>query len=371
MAMPAHVRPWQFQINQLIDVNTSTATNPAVNDRALMIGLVGSMLGRGSWVDKDNVASAAAGNWAVTCSCDGSGGGAGVGFGNFGGVGAGTNFWDVAGVLTPSKLVWANPGSNHSWIVLQQTGIAAKMEVLIDLRVGGSSTSANIVVSDAGFCAANGGADGNATTAPTAAAGSFQAIISVTEWGGGALLGTVWHAMKSTDGKAFRFFAMRSQACVGFYSFEIPDPVVSGWTNPWVAHGVGQSTTTEQLTVSRLTGANTYSRTPGGTIFASSWCHPGSQSDTNMVTFAGSGFGATPNEVDDTDVNHPPAIYSATVNARNTNGQLVDVFWGNQPGITFLPLAGQTLPFGGPPQWARLGTIWTPWPINNAVRVQV
>lgn len=367
MPLPAHTRTWQFQLNQVVNISTSTVTNPAVNDRALMIGLVGSMLGRGSWVDKDNVASASAGNWTVTSSCDGSGGGAGVGFGNNTGV----NYWDVAGVLTPSKLVWANPASNHSWIVLQQTGIAAKFEVLIDLRVGGGSTQATIIVSDAGFGVANGGTDGTATAAPTAVAGSFQSLITTTEWGGGAALGAVWHAQKSTDGKAFRFFIMRSTSCVGFYQFEIPDPVVSGWTNPWIAHAIGQSAATEQVTTSRLNGANTYSRTPGGTVFASSYCQAASQSDTNMITFASSGQGATPNEIDGTDVLHPICLYSATVNARNVNGNIVDMYWGNQPGITFLPLAGQTLPAGGPIQWTRLGTLWVPWASGNTPRVQL
>ena len=361
MAMPAHVRPWQFQVNQAIDVSTDVSANPAANDRALMIGLVGSMLGRGAWVDKDNVASASAGNWAVTSSCDGAGGAT---FGNNDGI----NYWDVAGVLTASKLVWANPASNHSWIVLQQTGIAAKLEVLIDLRVGGSSTSANIVISDAGFGLANGGVNGNATTAPTAVAGSFQALISVTTWGGGGVLGSVWHAMKSTDGKAFRFFVMRSGFCAGYYSFEIPDPVVTGWTNPWIAHAIATNAATEQLTVTRLTGANTYSRTPGGTIFASSWCQPGSQTDTNLLEPTG---GAIPNEVDGSNTQHPPAIYSATVNARNVNGQLVDCYWGNNPGLTYLTQSGQSMPAGGPLQWARFGVLWTPFPASNNPRVQL
>jgi hypothetical protein len=371
MAMPAHTRTWQFCLNQAVDVSTNTGTNPAVNDRLLMKALVDSMLGRNSWVDKTGAASASAGNWTVTCSCDGSGGGAGVGFGNFGGVGAGVNYWDTAGVIDVNKLIWANPASNHSWIVLQQTGVAAKMEMLIDLRVGGASISANIVVSNAGFCAANGGADGTATAAPTAAAGTFQAIVSATQWGGGALLGSVWHAMKSTDGKAWRFFVMRSAACVAFYQVEIPDPVVNGWTSPWVAHGIGSNAATEQLTTTRMTGANTYSRTPGGTIFASSYCQPGSQSDTNMVTFAGSGFGATPNEIDDTDTIHPIALQSVTVNARGVNGKLVDAYWGNEPGITFFPLAGTTMPAGGPIQWCRLGCLWVPWVAGVIPRVQL
>jgi hypothetical protein len=363
----AQTRTWQFQLNQVVDVSTSVVANPAVNDRALMIGLVGSMLGRGAWVDKLNAASASAGNWTVTSSCDGSGGGVGVGFGNNTGV----NYWDVAGVLTASKLVWANPASNHSWIVLQQTGIAPLFEVLIDLRVGGSSTSATIIVSNAGFGVANLGTDGTATAAPTAVAGSFQSLITVTSWGGGGILGAVWHAQKTTNGSAYRFFIMRSAACVGFYQFEIPDPVVNGWTSPWIAQAIGHNAVTEQVTMTQLNGANTYSRTPGGTVFASSYTQPASQSDTNMITFVGSGQGATPLELDGTDPIHPIALYSATVNARNTNGKIVDLYWGNQPGVTFSPLAGQTMPAGGPIQWARLGTLWVPWASGNNPRVQL
>lgn len=370
--MIAQVRDWQFQLNQVVDISTSIVTTPAVNDRLLMIGLVGSMLGRGSWVDRLNAASASAGNWVVTCSCDGSGGGAGVGFGNAGGVGAGVNFWDVAGVLTSTKLNWANPGTNHSWIVMRQTGISATYEVLIDLRVGGGSTSASVTFSTTGFCAVNGGADGNATTAPTAAAGSFQAVISATSWGGGGVLGAVWHAMKTTNGSAYRFFIMRSGSCVAFYDFEVPDPVVAGWTNPSIAHAVGSTAATEQVTIARLTGANTYSRTPGGTVFASSFEQPGSLSDTNMISFSGSAAGATPNEIDDTDTFHPIALYSATVNARNTNGVLVDMYWAPEPGVPYLSLAGETVPSGGPTQWARLGnSLWVPWVTGVVPRVQL
>jgi hypothetical protein len=359
-----HTRTWQFQLNQVVDVSTSTVTNPAVNDRSLMIGLVGSMLGRGSWVDKNNGASASAGNWTVTSSCDGAGGAT---FGNNDGI----NYWDVAGVLTASKLVWANPASNHSWIVLQQTGVSAKFEVLIDLRVGGASTQATIIVSNAGFGVANGGTNGTATAAPTAVAGSFQSLITVTDWGGGGILGSMWHAQKTTNGSAFRFFIMRSNACVGFYQFEIPDPVVAGWTAPWIAQAIGHSAATEQVQMTQLNGTNTYSRTAGGTIFASSYTQPASQTDTNMITFGGSGFGGAPLEIDDTDPIHPIALYSATVNARNVNGKIVDLYWANQPGITFLPLAGQTLPAGGPIQWARVGTLWVPWASGNIPRMQL
>lgn len=362
----AQTRTWQFQLDQVVDISTSTGTNPAVNDRLLMKGWLDSLLGRGAWVDKNGAPSVSAGNWVVTSSCRGNGG---ANFGNNDGV----NWLDtVPGTIDVNNLIWANPASNHSWVVLQQTGIAAKLELLIDLRVGGSSISASVVVGNAGFGLANGGANGTATAAPTAAAGTFQTLINATEWGGGGNLGAVWHAMKTTDGKAFRFFIMRSAACVAFYDIEVPDPVVANWTDPWVAHGIATSGVTEKVDITRLTGANTFSRTPGGTIFASSFCQPASNSDANIINCASSGGGGVPNEIDDTDTIHPIGLYSATVNARNLNGVLVDMFWANEPtGITVLPLTGQTMPAGGPIQWARIGCLWVPWAAGVIPRVQL
>lgn len=334
-----HTRTWQFRINQ---VNAPSSAALATN-RTHMIAVVDALLGRGSWIDKDGAASVAAGNWTVWGSCDGAG--------NFGNN-DGTNRWDTAGVLDPTKLVWAAAASNHSWMVLKQTAIDTNFSICIDLSNANSYT-ATVVVAFTGF-----NSDGTATARPTPISG--QTLISNTDWGG--INGTspsMFNCQKSTDGKAFRFWAWRSGATVQFWNFEIPDPVVANFTTPSVAQAVGQSSTAEQVTYSRLAGGtNFYSRTPGGTIFGSYILHDGSQSDNN--TPSNQGF---PNEVDDTQTFRKCMLYSTTVNARDLNGELVDAFWAQDTGQTMTgTFNGQVMPAGtGAAQWVRVGSLWVPW----------
>lgn len=347
MVLPAHVRTWQFQPNNVIGTATATPTN----ERLLMIGLAGGMLGRNAWLDKDGAASASAGNWTVWGSSDGTGG-----FGNNDGV----NRWDTAGVLDPAKLIWAAAGVNHSWIVLTQTGIAGSYQVCIDLS-NATATNATIVVSfGTGFGAAAGGTNGTATARPTAL--DQQILISNTSWGGGTNLGVIWNCAKSTDGKSFRFWAHRSESCIMWYQFDVPDPVVSGWTSPSVAHAIGQSTTTEQVTTTRFGAANSYSKTPGGTIFPSFMAWEGSQSNTSTPAMQGCA-----NDIDNSNCFRQILLQSTTVNARGINGLMVDQFWANETGQTMVGTRnGEVAPGYVPPaanavQWVRVGCFWTPW----------
>lgn len=342
-----HTRTWQFRVNQ---VNAPGASVLATN-RTHMIAIVEALLGRGSWVDKDGAASAAAGNWTVWGGCDGAGN-----FGNNDGV----NRWDTIGVLDPTKLVWAAAGVNHSWIVLKQTGIDTNFSICIDLS-NAASENITLVVAFTGF-----NADGTATARPTPISG--QTLISNTVWGGSSSVApTVFNAEKSTDGKGFRFWSFRSASCIQFWNFEVPDPVVPNFTTPSVAQAVGGSSTSEVLTYSYLSGgANAYSRTPGGTIFGSYIPHDGSQSDNNTPNSQG-----FPNEVDQTQTLRKCFLYSTTVNGRDLNGELVDAFWANATGQVMTgTFNGQVMPAGAV-QWVRAGFLWLPWVTGEAYNPRI
>lgn len=342
-----HTRTWQFRVNRL---NAPSATALATN-RTHMIEVVEGFLGRGSWVDKDGAASASAGNWSVWGSCDGAGN-----FGNNDGV----NRWDTTGALDPTKLVWAAAASNHSWIVLKQTGIDTNFSICVDLS-NANSYIATVVVAFTGF-----NSDGTATARPTPISG--QTLISNTDWGG--INGTspsILNCAKCTDGKGFRFWSYRSSSCVQFWNFEVPDPVVANFTTPSVAQAVGHSSVTEVVTYSYLSsGANAYSRTPGGTVFGSFIPHDGSQSDN--VTPVNQGF---PNEVDQTQTMRRCFLYSTTVNGRDLNGELVDAFWGQATGQVMTgTFNGQVLPAGAA-QWTRVGHLWLPWVTGEAYNPRI
>src|SRR5512147_759035 len=121
MTAPAHSLVYQFQADQLI----APAATVLLSCQALMFATKQSLKGAGVWVDKDNVVVASSGNWTTTSSCDGSGGA-----GSFG------NNDNVDRWVTSANLIWAAAASNHSWHVLQQTGIAAKFQICLDLSNG-------------------------------------------------------------------------------------------------------------------------------------------------------------------------------------------------------------------------------------------
>lgn len=358
-----HTRTWQFRPNQVQEYQSGANALRDTN-RLLIKGMLDSFLGRGTWYDKDGNVVVSSGNWTITSSNNGAGS-----FGNNDDV----NRLDTAGEIDVTKLVWATAGSNHTWVVLQQTGIAAKFQICIDLS-NSSTQSATVVVSfNSGFGTANGGTDGTATARPTAPAADSQVLINNTDWGGGSgAVGSLWNVSKTNDGKSFRFWIYRSGSCVGWYQFEVPDPVVSGWTDPSIAHAVGHITTTEILNYTRVSGANTYSRTTGGTIFASSFAHEGSQSDNRIHIEQGHA-----NDIDNTFAFRPIIISSLTVNGRGVNGMLTDMFWGPETGQTITGTRnGQISPAVIPPaanavQWVRVGALWTPWLKGNSFNPRI
>lgn len=347
MTAPAHVLTWQFQCDQLI-APTSTVL---ASNQALMFAAKQSFKGAGVWVDKDNVVVASSGNWTTTGSCDGSGG-AGS-FGNNDGV----DRW-----VTGANLIWAAAASNHSWQVVQQTGVAAQFQVCIDLS-NATSTTATIVVSPtAGFGAVNGGADGTATARPTAT--DEKVLVSNTTWGGPNTInqGSILHVMKSADGKCTRLFVMRDTVVYGYWQFEQPANPVTGWTNPSASAAVGLGTANGTPGTSAIpqtffgTSFNQWSKTAGGTSFSSVCLSEGDlgASVTNSLMFL--------NEADNSYPNIPVALFSTTVNARGINGTLCDMYWAsNQLANGFTSPKATGVGDAAARKWIVLGPFFHPW----------
>jgi hypothetical protein len=365
MGVPALLRTWQFQVSQVLAPQAATlATN-----QLLGFSLKQSMKGAGSWTDSTGAATASSGNWLVRGSSDG--------IGNFG------NNDNVDRWVSSANLIWAAAASNHSWIVLEQAGIpgaAGNFQVCIDLS-NASSVSATVVVSPSvGFTA------GTATARPTAA--DEQVIISNTSWGGvSGNAPCALHVMKTADGASTRIIAMRTSTngsgawSVLFYMFELPVNMVknaagaTAWTNPSAAVALGnsaQAPTGGLDTVTNLSNtANTFSRTPGGTNFASTWSAEATQQHALLSDSYGSVNGGQQNV---SDVNgeapmFPIGLYSVVVNARGRNGSLADVRLGLENISTnFNAATGRSYPTAAPlKQWVQFGDFIHPW--NRSVPV--
>ena len=209
MALPTIARTWQFRVNQ---VHVGQGTTLA-QSRALMRSLKDSLKVSGSWTNGANGAITPTGGWTVIGSSDGS-------------TAAmdGVDRW-----AADSNLVWN--GTTRSWIVLQQTGIAAKLQVCIDLN-SGTDTNASVLVSGTGFGAANGGTDGSITARPTAL--NSVTYLSAAAWGspGATTTQSILHVMLTADGKSTVILVCRNNKLVAFWNFTLPDQPRSGWTNP-------------------------------------------------------------------------------------------------------------------------------------------
>lgn len=352
MTLPVLARTWQFQVNQLAPALGTTLANA----RRLMLMIKESLKGSGAWTDSLGAAIASSGNWVVRSSCDGSGGA-----GSFGN-GDGVDRW-----VTDANLVWAAAGSNHSWIVLRQTGIAAVYELCIDL----SNINSNICTIEVAFGGYN--LDGTATARPTAVGG--QVLLNAGNWGSFAGdAPTVLHVLKSDDGAATRVLMTRSSNnatgvfTTGFWMFEVPTPNSAAWTNPSVALVCPGSSGYASVDTSANTSnaGNTWSRTAGGTNFQSWWAAEGTTGRSLISdTYGGpgNGFACVLSDINDQFPNWPISLYSTTVNARGVNGELVDIWWGiDQTGS---PNTAQTRswPATGPDarQFMQFGAFVHPW----------
>lgn len=365
MGVPATIRTWQFQPSQVLAPQAATlATN-----QALGFAVKQSMKGAGVWTDSTGAVVASSGNWVVRGSSDGVGN-----FGNNDGI----DRW-----VTAANLVWAAAASNHSWIVLEQAGIpgaVGNFQVCLDLS-NASSVSATLAVSpSAGFAA------GTATARPTAA--DETVVINNTSWGGvSGNTPHVLHAMKTADGKSTRVVAMRTSSngtgawSVLFYMFELPILVVKdaagadAWTNPSAAVALGSSTAAPVGgldTVTNLSNtASTFSRTPAGTNFASTWSAEGTQQHVLLSDSYGSVNGGQQN-VGDISGEAPMfgiGLYSVVVGARGRNGVIADLRLGLENiSTSFNAATGRSSPTVAPlRQWMQFGDFMHPW--NRSVPV--
>lgn len=215
MALPAVVRTWQYAVNQSFPALGSATADARALLRAIKNQLIGA--GGATWTDSAGNTITPTGAWSVVGSSNSSAAGMDA-----------VDRW-----AADSNLVNAAGASAHSWIVLQQTGLSATFQLLIDLN-GGAPESISVKVSHTAFTG------GSTTAAPTSA--NSVSLITTTSWGGSVGdFASRLHVMRSADGASTRVLIARNNQLVALWMFGTasnPDP---GWAQPYLAFLVGSS----------------------------------------------------------------------------------------------------------------------------------
>ena len=210
MPAPALDKPYDFDVQ-----NQQTATASALLDhQTILLALKNSLKATGTVP------------WTVKGSHDGAGS-----FGN----NDDTDRW-----TDTSDLVFASSG-NRSWIVIQQSAINTKTQICFFLNDGeGNGRAMDVIFSpNSGFFAANGGADGTATTRPTA---SDEVVLLDSSFANGVWLDDqtsaqnyAWHVMTAKDGLVTFWAVCRNNQLSSFFMCARPKNPDTNWTNPAIA----------------------------------------------------------------------------------------------------------------------------------------
>jgi hypothetical protein len=280
MALPTLAKTWQFDINQTITAQGSaTATG-----KAIIFALKESLIGfaQNPWTVRGSSNSVAAGldsvdRWASTANI-------------------------------------VNSSSDHSWIVLRQTGIASNYEVCLDFNsVGNNMTVA--VSASAGFTG------GTISARPTATDEAI--LVNTNAYMSGVDTTHQLHVMQSTDGACTRVIVWRgSTNLCTFMLFDKAVNTVTGWTNPCLS--IMQAITSDKAITyaNLLAGSNSYGRYSGN--FTALWtCESNGSSIFPELT----NIGTITNSIDNAWSFFPIGIASTTINNRGRHGSIADLWW--------------------------------------------
>lgn len=306
MALPTLEKTWQHNVNQ----STVTSGNSYTDMRALMYKIKASLIGFGTTP------------WTVVSSSDGSA--------NAGAA----DYWASA-----TNCVWDNSGSNHSWIVLQQSGLN-NFQVCIDLNMGtGNPNYCSIFVSyAAGFTG------GSLTARPTAT--DEVTWFSTAQWVDiSTPVDTVLHVMQSTTGENTRLYICSQSAVRACWFFEkLAD---SGLANPVVSHLRATITTfTEFYNGTRWTGKK------GTTTFSA---YTGSEYYYN--TFVVNANSGAVSDISSAYPMTPLSAHSETATAKGRLGRFVDMWAGSSA----FALAATYPAAPDNKQFIQLGQMIHPW----------
>lgn len=277
MALPTLEKTWQHDVNQ--DLATSGVL--ATDQRALMFAI------------KDSLVSFAVQAWTVLLSSDSSSAGA-------------ADYWVDAG-----DLVFAGPGTPHSWIVLKQTGLGTNVQICIDLINQYDYSVATVILSpSAGFTG------GSTTARPTAT--DEVTVLSSAAWTSlAAAVDVKLHVMQSDDGQCTRVVICSQSTCKGL----------------WIIDKLADSALTVPVVASIKNGSFTASNYLASAYFV------GRHSTTNLTTYCGTEYysstaGVNANSGAPSDISGlypitPLSAWSETTSAKGRLGRFQDLWIGS------------------------------------------
>jgi hypothetical protein len=263
-----------------------------------------------------------------------------------------------SGVLTTGQVVytapiWNTTGNAHTWWVLNQPGISATFQILIDLS-GASNQEINFY-----FSPSVGFTGGSSTTAPSNPSDGTQ-VLNPGYWGQSTNdVQYRLHVMQSSDGACTRalFCSYENSTggvCLGYFSVEDAENPVSGWTYPVHVMWQGNSSVSSVLTYSNFYNAyNGYTRASANLKLA--WT--GENTNGTLIAQAMS----CPNDINQEWIIQPIGLFSNTIGSQGRHGQLFDIWWGtgntSYSGLFFgTPYSGAA-PFA----FVQVGALIFPW----------
>lgn len=291
MALPTLSKTWQHNLN-----NRVTASGTVLTDnRAALRGIKNAMIGFATQP------------WTVAGSSNGTTAGMDA-----------TDRWSAN-----TDLVWANAGTAHSWIVLQQTGVSATFQVLITLEnASGNGQVAGVFMSAAGFT-------GGSTTARPTATDEVTLIAVNTAWGGnqtGTNFDILWNVSQSTDGQCTRVFAFYNSVHSTMWIFDKAKNPVTGWTNSALGFVRGGSTNVATFANLGTSGSPLIAGRHSTTNFTGFMTAEGS---ANASGGLGSTFGTVANQISSEWPLFPTAFYTATGSVAGRHGEFFDMWVAN------------------------------------------
>lgn len=211
MTLPVLVKTWQYSVNQAL----ASQASALISNQKLIFSLKSTITGFGSSPWQVRGSSGTSG----TTSCIA-----------LGAAGPATDNW-----VTFADLVWNPEGTTHSWIVLRQTGISSRFELLIALN-SNQNNQISFIVSPTGFVG------GSSIYRPTAI--DETKIQDGGFWGGANVTNAyVTHIMMSSDGACTRWILYSAGVILGVFFIEAPQNPISGWTYPFMGYSnTGAST---------------------------------------------------------------------------------------------------------------------------------
>ena len=314
MALPTLSKTWQFNVN-----NQTTAQGSVLADCRKTLRAI-----------KDAMIGFATNPWTVRYSCDSV---------TAGTAGDGVDRWSA-----DTKLVWANAGTAHSWIVLRQTGIGTTYELLISCE---NSTPSNLTI----LTSISGFSGGSKTARPTAT--DELTVASSGQWLATSDVSNRWSVMQSTDGQCTRILVGYSGNFTTLIVLDKPNNPTTGWTTPnfsafYFANGGLSISTTGVISAISPNARSRIGSTNGSVTLTIEGIGNNFATDTTIGNIA--------NEVDSSWDMWPLGIACITSGARGRHGSLFDL-WA----ISTARASGDMIPADGSNQFAVFGNFVLPW----------